>query len=72
MVWVIWAESPSRDTSPSLLLGYALLTSRAESALFLRMATGFGFAQVRRPHFSLGKICAAICLIHTPVDLALL
>ena len=45
IVWVIWAES-FRDASPSLLLGYALLTSRRESALFLRMATGFGFAQV--------------------------
>ena len=59
VVWVIWAESPSRDTSPSLLLGYALLTSRAEGALFLRMATGFGFAQVWRPHASLGSICRA-------------
>ena len=47
IVWVVWAESFSRDASPSLLLGYALLTSRRESALFLRMATGFGFAQVR-------------------------
>ena len=65
MVWVIWAESASRDTSPSLVLGYALLTSRAESALFLRMATGFGFAQVWRPHFSLGSVCMAICLVHT-------
>ena len=45
-VWVIWAETASLDPSPSLLLGYALLTSRRESALFLRMATGFGFAQV--------------------------
>ena len=47
IVWVVWAESASRDASPSLLLGYALLASRRESALFLRMATGFGFAQVR-------------------------
>ena len=46
IVWVVWAESSSRDASPSLLLGYALLTSRRESAFFLRMATGFGFAQV--------------------------
>ena len=45
IVWMVWAES-FRDASPSLLLGYALLTSRRESALFLRMATGFGFAQV--------------------------
>ena len=59
VVWVIWAESASRDTSPSLLLGYALLTSRAESALFLRMATGFGFAQVWQPHVSLGSVCTA-------------
>ena len=46
IVWVIWAETASLDPSPSLLLDYALLTSRRESALFLRMATGFGFAQV--------------------------
>ncbi|CAL5227982.1 g11033 [Coccomyxa viridis] len=45
IVWMVWAES-FRDASPSLLLGYALLTSRRESALFLRMATGFGFAQL--------------------------
>ncbi len=45
-VWVIWAETASLDPSPSLLLGYALLTSRRASAMFLRMTTGFGFAQV--------------------------
>ena len=70
MVWVIWAESASRDTSPSLLLGYALLTSRAESALFLRMATGFGFAQVRRPRVSQGSVCP--CSMPPPHDVCLL
>ena len=47
VVWVVWAEAHLERISPSLLLGYALLASRRESALFLRMATGFGFAQVR-------------------------
>jgi hypothetical protein len=46
VIWVIWAEADLERLSPSLLLGYALLTSRRENALFLRMATGFGFAQV--------------------------
>ena len=32
--------------SPSLLLAYLLLASRRPNALFLRMATGFGFAQI--------------------------
>ncbi len=47
VVWVVWAEAHLERISPSLLLGYALLASRREGALFLRMATGFGFAQVR-------------------------
>ncbi len=47
VIWVVWAEAHLERISPSLLLGYALLASRRESALFLRMATGFGFAQVR-------------------------
>ncbi|BDA45976.1 hypothetical protein COCOBI_08-0680 [Coccomyxa sp. Obi] len=46
VVWVVWAEAHLERISPSLLLGYALLASRRESALFLRMATGFGFAQM--------------------------
>lgn len=44
---MIWAESPEGiSVSPSLLLATALLTARKEAAMFLRMATGFGYAQV--------------------------
>lgn len=46
VVWLVWAEASGERMSPSLLMGYSLLTSRRDSALFLRMATGFGFAQV--------------------------
>lgn len=46
VIWILWAEAHLERISPSMLLGYALLASRRESALFLRMATGFGFAQV--------------------------
>ena len=49
VVWLVWAEADLERLSPSLLMGYALLTSRRENAMFLRMATGFGFVQVRRP-----------------------
>lgn len=47
VVHLVWAESlEGINVSPSLLLAFALLTVRREAALFLRMATGFGFAQV--------------------------
>ena len=43
----MWAESVGgMRVSPSLLLAYVLLSARQESAMFLRMATGFGFAQI--------------------------
>lgn len=46
-VYLLWAESlEGLKVSPSLLLAFALLMVRREAALFLRMATGFGFAQV--------------------------
>ncbi|KAK9843046.1 hypothetical protein WJX74_006165 [Apatococcus lobatus] len=45
---LIWAEAGEGELqmSPSLLLAYLLLASRRPNALFLRMATGFGFAQI--------------------------
>ncbi len=45
---LLWAEAGSAEMamSPSLLLAYLLLASRRPNALFLRMATGFGFAQI--------------------------
>ncbi|KAK9858812.1 hypothetical protein WJX84_000664 [Apatococcus fuscideae] len=45
---LIWAEAAEGELhmSPSLLLAYLLLASRRPNALFLRMATGFGFAQI--------------------------
>ena len=45
---LIWAEAGDGELqmSPSLLLAYLLLASRRPNALFLRMATGFGFAQI--------------------------
>ena len=49
VVWLVWAEASGERVSPSLLMGYSLLTSRSDSALFLRMVTGFGFAQACTP-----------------------
>ena len=46
-VYLVWAESVEGiKVSPSLLLAFVLLMVQREAAMFLRMATGFGFAQV--------------------------
>ncbi len=46
-VYMLWAETASGETlSPSLLLAQALLMARKEAAMFLRMSTGFGYAQI--------------------------
>lgn len=46
-VHILWAESrDGKSLSPSLLLAQALLMVRKEAAMFLRMSTGFGFAQI--------------------------
>ena len=47
VVHLIWAESVEGiKVSPSLLLAHLLLMVRREAAMFLRMSTGFGYAQV--------------------------
>lgn len=46
-MYLIWAESlEGIKVSPSLLLAHTLLMVRKEAAMFLRMSTGFGYAQV--------------------------
>lgn len=46
-IYFVWAESiEGLKVSPSLLLAHMLLSSRREAAMFLRMATGFGFGQI--------------------------
>lgn len=46
-MYLIWAESlEGVKVSPSLLLAHVLLMVRKEAAMFLRMSTGFGYAQV--------------------------
>jgi hypothetical protein len=65
VIWLIWAEAHLERISPSLLLGYALLASRRESALFLRMATGFGFAQVHKCSTQSALCChSAVLMAH--------
>jgi hypothetical protein len=61
VVWLVWAEANGERMSPSLLLAYALLTSRRDPALFLRMATGLGFAQARRPSMSVNYLIFTDC-----------
>ena len=46
-IYMLWAESSDGSTlSPSLLLAQTLLMVRKEAAMFLRMSTGFGYAQI--------------------------
>lgn len=46
-VFMLWAEAQDgANLSPSLLLAQTLLLVRKESAMFLRMSTGFGYAQI--------------------------